>query len=146
MMKSSLDANVEIEIRMTNIPEHIFKYKELKEAIIQADDRVPNTVCIDENGYVALVSPEFSQFYPVSYNQFSELNNYVGPYSKGKKADEIIKDLRVLWLDYLETGFGSRYSEDIEDEERKIEDIYKATKTLIKEYRDGTKTAPLLRI
>ena len=127
---------------MTNVPNHIFTYQELKEAIIQADDRVQNTACIDDKGYVTLVPPELSQFYPVSYKMFPELHNYVGPYSKGIITDEIIKDMSILWLRYLETGIESRYSG--EDDDRNLKDIMTAIKNLINDYNNKTKPVPIL--
>lgn len=139
--KSSIDACVTVKVSMRKVPDHIFTYKELKDAIMKADDRVDNTICIDENGNVVVVSGYDYHVFPVSYSKFNALGNFVGPYSKGT-AEYIIKDLRSLFFDYLKTGKEARYAED--HDEREVKTIYDETKQLLYEYREGRKKSPCI--
>jgi serine/threonine protein kinase len=138
---SPIDGFIDVEVRMAKIPEHLFSYGDIKQAIIGADDRIDNTLCIDENGHPVCVTPTLAHFYPVSYSKFPQLENFVGKYSGGSITDYIIKDMRSLWLEYLETGYESRYSEDYDP--RDIKEILRLSKALLEDYRKGIKTPPL---
>ena len=137
--KSNIDAYVTYKVSMHKVPDHIFTYKELKDAIMAADDRVNNIICIDETGHVVIVSDCDYHIYPVSYSTFKALGNYVGPYSKGT-AEYIIKDLRSLFFDYLKTGKEARYKEGIDVGD--IKNIYNETKQLMEDYRMGREIPP----
>lgn len=123
-------ANVHCQIWKT--PTHLFTYRELNNAILSADDRKDNVVCIDEDGYIVVSSDEDYHIYPVSYARFGAYKNYVGPYSKDT-AKYIVKDLRSLFLQYLKTGIEARYSED--EDGRDIKDIVEETKKLLAEMK-----------
>ncbi|MDY4572568.1 MAG: protein kinase [Candidatus Cryptobacteroides sp.] len=137
--KSSLDAYVSIKVSMRKVPDHIFTYKELKDAIMNADDRLDNTICIDEKGHVVAVSDYDYHVYPVSYSTFGALGNYVGPYSHGTE-DNIIKDLRSLFFYYLKTGRAARNMEF--DDDRDVKTIVFETKQLLEDYKSGRKIPP----
>lgn len=139
--KSGLDANITIMVSMRKVPEHIFTYKELKDAIMNADDRLDNTICIDETGHVVAVSDFDYHVYPVSYSTFGALGNYVGPYSHGT-AEYIIKDLRSLFFYYLKTGRETRYMEF--DDERDGKTIFSETKKLLEDYKSGREIPPCI--
>lgn len=132
---------VNIHALMDKAPKHIFTFHELENAIQQADDRVDNTVCVDANGHVVIVSEYDYHVHPVSYSTFGAFKNYVGKYCGSKAmAENIIKDLRSLFLKYLETGAEARYTEDYDD--RDINEIKKRTEDLIREYAEGKKKLP----
>ena len=137
--KSSLDAYVSIKVSMRKVPDHIFTFNELKDAIMNADDRVDNTICIDETGHVVAVSDFDYHVYPVSYSTFGALGNYVGPYSRGTE-DYIIKDLRSLFFYYLKTGREARYMEFEDD--RDVKTIFSDTKQLLESYKSGREIPP----
>ena len=137
--KSSIDAYVTIKVSMHKVPDHIFTFNELKDVIMMADDRVDNTICIDETGHVVAVSDYDYHVYPVSYSSFGALGNYVGPYSHGT-AEYIIKDLRSLFLYYLKTGKEARYMEF--DDERDVKTIFSETKQLLESYKSGCEMPP----
>ena len=138
--KSNLDVFISIKVSMRKVPDHIFTYKELKDAIMKADDRVKNTICIDETGHVVVVSDYDYHIYPVSYSTFGAFGNHIGPYSKGT-AEYIIKDLRSLFFEYLKTGHEARYKEDVDERDEKT--IYDETKKLMEDYMNGSKEAPV---
>ena len=135
---------VTVHCMMYKIPTHVFTYKELDNAIIAADDRKANVVCIDEEGYIVVVSGDRNyHIYPVSYEQFGAFKKYVGRYSNGTAAN-IVKDLRSLFLHYIETGFEARYSEDCDN--RDVKEILRETEILLKEYREGAKALPIKKL
>lgn len=137
--KSNIDAYVTYKVSMHKVPDHIFTYKELKDAIMAADDRVNNIICIDETGHIVVVSDYDYHIYPVSYFTFNALGNYVGPYSNGP-TKFIVEDLRFLFLDYLKTGKEARYKEGIDVGD--IKNIYNETKQLMEDYRMGREIPP----
>lgn len=139
--KFRLDANITIMVSMRKVPDHIFTYKELKDAIMKADDRVDNTICIDETGHVVAVCGYDYHVYPVSYSTFGALGNYVGPYSHGT-AEYIIKDLRSLFFYYLKTGKEARYMEF--DDDRDVKTIFSETKQLRESYKSGREIPPCI--
>lgn len=138
--KTAFDTYVTINVSMRKVPDHIFTYKELKDAIMKADDRVVNTICIDETGHVVAVSSYDYHVHPVSYSRFGALGNHVGTYSKGT-AEYIIKDLRSLFFDYLTTGKEARYKEGYD--KRDVKTICDETKKLMEDYKNGKKEAPI---
>lgn len=139
--KSSLNVYVSIKVSMRKVPDHIFTYKELKDAIMKADDRLDNTICIDETGHVVAVSDYDYRVYPVSYSTFGALGNSVGPYSHGTE-DYIIKALRSLFFYYLKTGKEARYMEF--DDDRDVKTIFSETKQLLEDYKSGREIPPCI--
>lgn len=137
--KTAFDTYVTINVSMRKVPDHIFTYKELKDAIMKADDRVVNTICIDETGHVVVVNDYNYHIYPVSYTTFGALGNHVGPYCGGPET-YIIKDLRSLFFEYLTTGKEARYKDYVDAMDLKT--ICDETKKLIEDYKNGVKTPP----
>lgn len=125
---------VEVHCIMQKKPIHVFTYKELDKAILAADDRKDNVVCIDEEGYVVVACGVDYHIYPVSYERFGAFKNYVGPYSNGT-ATYIIKDLRSLFLEYIKTGKEARYTENSDN--RDIKEIIRETNALLYGYKNG---------
>lgn len=132
----NFDAYVSVHCMMQDLPEHIFTFKELRQAIYSADDRKDNVVCIDDNGFVVVASDVDYHIYPISYSPFYAYKNNVGPYSNDM-ANFIVKDLRSLFLQYIKTSVEARYSED--NDSRGIKDIIRETKTLLESYKNGAK-------
>ena len=122
---------VQVHCMMQKMPTHLFTYKELDKAILAADDRKDNVVCIDEEGHVVVACDVDYRIYPVSYERFGAFKNYVDPYSNGTAGD-IVKDLRLLFLEYIKTGEEARYTEDSDN--RDIKDIIREIKTLLDNY------------
>lgn len=130
------DAYVSVHCMMQDLPEHIFTFNELKQAIYSADDRKDNVVCIDDNGFVVVASDVDYHIYPISYSPFYAYKNNVGPYSNDV-ATFIVKDLRSLFLQYIKTSVEARHSED--NDCRDIKEIVRETKTLLESYKNGAK-------
>lgn len=130
------DAYVSVHCMMQDLPEHIFTFNELKQAIYSADDRKDNVVCIDDNGFVVVASDVDYHIYPISYSPFYAYKNNVGPYSNDV-ANFIVKDLRSLFLQYIKTSVEARYSED--NDSRDIKEIVRETKTILESYKNGAK-------
>lgn len=128
------DAYVSVHCMMQDLPEHIFTFNELRQAIYSADDRKDNVVCIDDNGFVVVASDVDYHIYPISYSPFYAFKNNVGPYSNGT-AEYIAKDLRSLFLEYIKTGKETRYTEDSDNMD--IKEIIRETKALLDDYKNG---------
>lgn len=137
------DAYVSVHCMMQDLPEHIFTFNELKQAIYSADDRKNNVVCIDDNGFVVIANDVEYHIYPISYSPFYAYKNNVGPYSNDV-ANFIVKDLRSLFLQYIKTGKEARYTEDSDN--RDINDIIRETKILLNNDKDGAKALPIKNI
>lgn len=103
-------------ISLVRIPDHVFNYRELRDAIREANDRHDNYIVIDENGFANVVE-DYGEFYPVRTHLLGAYNDYVGWHSDGKFADEIIHGFLASWLSYLETG---NTSEDIHSKYDKL--------------------------
>lgn len=125
---------VKVHCVMQKMPTHLFTYKELDKAILAADDRKDNVICIDAEGHVVVACGVDYHIYPVSYERFGAFKNCVGPYSNGT-AEYIVKDLRSLFLQYIKTGKEARYTEDSVN--RNIKDIIRETKALLNGYKNG---------
>ena len=137
---SNQQVSAKIHSMMQKAPTHLFTYRELEDAILSADDRKDNVVCIDEEGCVVVATDVDYHIYPVSYERFGAFKNYVGPYSKGT-AKLIVNVLRSLFLQYLETGIEARYTEDIDN--RSIKEIIRETKSLLDNYKNGVIALPI---
>lgn len=76
-------------MRRTGKPTHLFTKEEIKELMKNADDRLGNTLVIDEFG-LAQVIPEYfdKHTYPVSQETWCSRNNYVGKYSSLPDLDQ----------------------------------------------------------
>lgn len=129
---ANLQCWANIHCMMQKMPTHFFTYNELNKAILAADDRKDNVVCIDEEGHVVVACDVDYHIFPVSYERFGAFKNCVGPYSNGT-AEYIAKDLCSLFLEYIKTGKEARYTEDSDN--RDIKEIIRETKALL----DGCK-------
>lgn len=123
----TLDAYFYPYLFLVEVPKHIFNYKELKDAVMAADDRHDNYVVINESGYVEVVEDDY-EFYPVRSGILTSYNGHVGKYSNGIFAKEFIKTFLALWLTYLETKKGVTIGTDTKYEQlssKEIKDLIK---------------------
>lgn len=108
---SEIQGHFTVEMEMDKYPARTFNYRELKESILSADDRMDNYIVVNAEGYIVVVGADEYNFYPVRSSFYSAGNNYVGPYSKGILADTLIDDFLGHWLMYLEGGRAIRQQE-----------------------------------
>lgn len=108
----SFHAHCNIEIQRIGKPSHLFTKKEIEDAMIKADDRLGNTLVIDENGF-AKVLPGYinKRTYPVSQETWDGRNNYVGKYSSLSDLDLSYLWMLEGWLRYLKTNKACYISE-----------------------------------
>ena len=87
-------------------PNHLFTCQELSKKLKEADDRDCNTVVINENGEVVILSNHWRELlYPVRNETFDAGNIYVGKYANVEAvAEELYPELLGRWRDYLRTG------------------------------------------
>ena len=140
---ANLQCWANIHCMMQKMPTHFFTYNELNKAILAADDRKDNVVCIDEEGHVVVACDVDYHIFPVSYERFGAFKNCVGPYSNGT-AEYIAKDLCSLFLEYIKTGKEARYTEDSDN--RDIKEIIRETKMLLNNYKDAAKALSIKNI
>lgn len=89
----------------TGKPTHMFTKQEIKELMESADDRLGNTLVINEFGFAQVIPGHFDKHtYPVSQETWCSRNNYVGKYSALSDLDESYEWMLEGWLDYLEGG------------------------------------------
>lgn len=95
-------------------PKHLFTKQEIKKLMKEADDRVNNTLVIDENGYAQLVQDiDIAKLYPVRYETWCSGNIYVGKYSTLSDIDNAYKYSLLKWLEYLKIGEKSFYEDGV---------------------------------
>lgn len=115
----------------TGKPTHMFTKEEIKALMKSADDRLNNTLVIDEFGFAQVISGHFDKrTYPVSQETWCSRNNYVGKYSGLFDLEESYEWMLDGWLDYLErcvTVFKDNKSRDLTIPEllKKIKVYYK---------------------
>lgn len=89
----------------TGKPTHMFTKQEIKELMESADDRLGNTLVINEFGFAQVIPGHFDKHtYPVSQETWCSRNNYVGKYSALSDLDDSYEWMLEGWLDYLEGG------------------------------------------
>ena len=99
LILDSTDLYFQVEIKMTAPPQKIFGIEELK-----ADDRKNNTLVINADGSIAIISGYCpKQVYPVALETWCAGNRYVGKYSalSNKKIEDIYKLALEGWYHYL---------------------------------------------
>lgn len=94
-----------ITLCKTGKPIHKFTKQEIRDLMVSADDRLGNTLVINEFGFAQLIPGCFNKHtYPVSQETWGPRNNYVGKYSALPDLDESYERMLEGWLDYLEGG------------------------------------------
>lgn len=120
--------SISINIQRNGRPSHLFTHKEIKELMIKADDRVCNTLVIDENGYAKMINDkEKNNTYPVIVNSWSAGNNSLGIYADLSDSKENYLYALDGWEQYLKSNIGpiNCYYNDKLDENEILENIQK---------------------
>lgn len=119
-----------VKIIKTGHPEYLFTLDDIRTLMLEADDRVNNTLVIDENGHARLLSNQSEvQFYPVINETWCARNKYVGKYSTLSDLESSYHYSLGKWRDYLSTGIGQQmddydgYHESNEELLRQIKEI-----------------------
>ena len=109
-MKDLLSDEYEFEIIVHRIrkPLHpIFTKEELKNVLLDGDDRQSNYLVVDYDGYLKLI-PDFAlqdfQEYPVRFELFVAGGGYVGPKSSLNHLDRTYHSLLEGWELHLQSG------------------------------------------
>lgn len=98
------DLYFQVEIKMVAPPKKIFEMEELKSCILNADDRKNNTLVINADGSINIISGYCpKQVYPVALETWCAGNKYVGKYSAlpSKEIEYIYKLALEGWYHYL---------------------------------------------
>lgn len=95
--------------------------------MVVADDRVDNTLVIDEEGYAQILTERAeAKFYPVINETWCERRKYVGKYSNLSDLQPAYHYSLGKFRDYLTTGVGQPkedYDEYYESEEELLTEI-----------------------
>jgi hypothetical protein len=116
-----------VSLRRIGKPTHLFSKEEIKELMRSADDRVNNTLVIDEDGYACIVQRQNeSLFYPLRHETWNAGNVYVGKYSTLSDLDDTYRYSLNKWLEYLRTNHKATFDDYVsysKSEEELIEEI-----------------------
>lgn len=118
-----------IQQEKNGTPQHMFTRKELEELMRAADDRVCNTLVVDDDGRFQMIHDRVSTWrYALTINYFSPYENRVGPYSPLSELDGLYSSALLHWLYYLQNGRENKckiYENiDVTQLEEKILEIY----------------------
>ncbi len=119
---------IDIEVSKTGTPNHLFSEQEIKELMINADDRNNNQLVIDEYGYARIITDDSGNLYPVRLESWDAGNLYVGKYSSLDTLHDNYISCLQGWLLYLKTGktqYNSYVHSTVSDETELIEMIEK---------------------
>lgn len=118
-----------IQQEKNGTPQHMFTRKELEELMRAADDRVCNTLVVDDDGRFKMIQDRTLTWkYALTIEYFIPYTNQVGPYSSLSALDELYSRALDNWLYYLQYGREKRTKmpviEDAPTVEEKIRQIY----------------------
>jgi serine/threonine protein kinase len=123
-----IGVNFSVSLRRIGKPTHLFTKEEIKEIMTNADDRVNNTLVIDENGYAQIVQNHYeSSFYPLRHETWNAGNVYVGKYSRLTDLDDSYIYSLDKWLEYLSTNKKAIY-QDYVSNSKPVEELIKEIK------------------
>lgn len=95
-------AKCKMTVCRTGKPTHMFNKEEIKVLMRSADDRLGNTLVIDEFGFAQIIPGYFdTHTYPVSQETWCSRNNYVGKYSNLSDLERSYEWMLEGWLNYL---------------------------------------------
>ena len=118
----------QVNIIFVSKPTHLFSKNEIKSLMENADDRVNNTLVIDENGYPRMISNnEFDlSSFPVRNETWNAYNSYVGKYSNLSALNETYISSLHGWLLFLQSkkSIYIDYPPESQNEEELIANIY----------------------
>ncbi len=116
-----------VDVLKVENPDHLFTQDEIKTLMVVADDRVDNTLVIDEEGYAQILTERAeAKFYPVINETWCERRKYVGKYSNLSDLQPAYHYSLGKFRDYLTTGVGQPtedYDEYYESEEELLTEI-----------------------
>ena len=100
---------------------------EIKKLMRDADDRLNNTLVIDEDGFAHIIQDKnLTKFYPVVSETWGSRNVYVGRYSTLSDLDSAYHYCLGKWLLYLKSKVGQHmddYDDNYMSEEELINEI-----------------------
>ena len=116
-----------VEIEKSGIPSHLFTKCEIELLMREADDRLGNTLVIDENGVAHIIQDQsLAKFHPVIHETWCSRNGYVGRYSDLSYLDSTYYYCLGKWLMYLKSKVGqfmNDYDDNYMSEEELINEI-----------------------
>ncbi len=118
---------IDIELAKAGSPTHLFTEQEIRELMLNADDRKRNQLVIDEFGFAQIITDDFGLLYPVRHEGWDAGNKYVGQYSSLETVHEDYIEMLQGWLIYLRTGksqYVSYVSSTYNDENQLIQLIH----------------------
>lgn len=96
---------IDIKSEKCGSPSHLFTQEEMYGVMRDADDRIPHTMAIDEDGFVKLVPYlKYRRLYPVTFDLFEAGHNCVGKYADLSGVQDYYKTALYFWLRYLDSG------------------------------------------
>jgi len=100
------ECHITIETKRLGRPSHLFTFEEVRDCMLEADDRKGTRVVVDEDGYVKVLEGQHREYelYPVYGTFFNPYNNYVGKYSDFPMRKDTYEDLLFGWERYLQMG------------------------------------------
>ena len=116
-----------IEMVRAGKPIHLFTKREIEDIMRAADDRVPNQLVINEDGYAQIINNDTGCLYPVRLERWDAGNVYVGRYSSLSILDDVYVSSLLGWLAYLQLGYNQYidYFDRQKNEEELIAEIKK---------------------
>ena len=108
--KSTMYSYFTVNVIGISKPEHLFTKSEIKQLMENADDRVDNTLVIDEKGYARILCNNDLDVhsFPVHHERWNAGNLFVGKYSDLSTLNEIYLSSLYGWLCYLKTKKSNR--------------------------------------
>lgn len=112
-----------VEIVRIGKPSHLFTKCEIKELMRNADDRLNNTLVIDEEGFAQIIRDKgIVKFYPVVSETWCARNIYVGKYSTLSDLNATYHYCLGKWLLYLKLNVGQSM-EDYDSNHMTVEEL-----------------------
>lgn len=118
-----------VKIEKSGKPSHLFTKNEIEKLMRNADDRLNNTLVIDDDGFAHIIQDHsLSKFYPVVSETWCSRKVYVGRYSTLSDLNRAYHYCLGKWLLYLKSKVGQHmddYDDNHMSEEELINEIEK---------------------
>lgn len=112
-----------VKLERSGRPTHLFTKCEIEKLMRDADDRLNNTLVIDEDGFAHIIQDQtLTKFYPVVSETWCSRNVYVGRYSTLSSLDSAYHYCLGKWLLYLDLNVGQSM-EDYDSNDMTIEEL-----------------------
>jgi hypothetical protein len=117
----------DFSLSRNGMPKHLFSCEEIENVLRNGDDRVSNTLVIDENGYAKLIQGNslLRRTYPVAFESWDAGNIYVGKFADLSDVKNCYLNALYSWIDYLTNDhhvYADILSDDL-DEQVLLDDI-----------------------